>query len=136
MDSVLREADQMDTLRKCVNRNIPISASRSNEKVKGFLDSFYLVSIDIEQRRVEMILSRSSVLTILVSLFLCLLPACVKATALTYNVPANEKACFFIWNDKPGKKIGFYFAVMYNIVKPKSNKLRTYSRIGSTRWFI
>jgi hypothetical protein len=33
------------------------------------------------------------------------------ATALTYNLAANEKACFYIWADKPGKKLGFYFAV-------------------------
>jgi hypothetical protein len=67
-----------------------------------------------------MILSRSSIVTIMVGFFLCLLPACVKATALTYNVPANEKACFFIWNDKPGKKVGFYFAVTY--IKSNSQK--------------
>lgn len=35
----------------------------------------------------------------------------VDATALTYKVEANEVACFFIGNDKPGKKVGFYFAV-------------------------
>lgn len=34
-----------------------------------------------------------------------------NATALTYNVQANEEACFYIWADKPGKKLGFYFAV-------------------------
>ncbi|KAI8988676.1 emp24/gp25L/p24 family/GOLD-domain-containing protein [Pilobolus umbonatus] len=33
------------------------------------------------------------------------------ATALTYNVAASEKACFYTSIDKPGKKIGFYFAV-------------------------
>ncbi|KAI8888500.1 hypothetical protein K501DRAFT_320858 [Backusella circina FSU 941] len=33
------------------------------------------------------------------------------AAALTYNVQASEKPCFFTWADKPGKKIGFYFAV-------------------------
>ncbi|KAI8094857.1 emp24/gp25L/p24 family/GOLD-domain-containing protein [Gilbertella persicaria] len=39
------------------------------------------------------------------------LPSKVGATALTYSLLANEKACFYIWNDKPGKKVGFYFAV-------------------------
>ncbi|KAG1137302.1 hypothetical protein G6F37_011339 [Rhizopus arrhizus] len=34
-----------------------------------------------------------------------------EATALTYNIGANEKACFYVMTDKPGKKIGFYFAV-------------------------
>ncbi|KAG2191922.1 hypothetical protein INT46_011649 [Mucor plumbeus] len=27
------------------------------------------------------------------------------------NYVANENACFYIWADKPGKKLGFYFAV-------------------------
>ncbi|ORZ13224.1 emp24/gp25L/p24 family/GOLD-domain-containing protein [Absidia repens] len=35
----------------------------------------------------------------------------VTAIALTYNVGANERACFYTWSDAPGKKIGFYFAV-------------------------
>lgn len=35
----------------------------------------------------------------------------VKATALTFNLPAGEKSCYYIENDKPGKKVGFYFAV-------------------------
>ncbi|KAI8098683.1 emp24/gp25L/p24 family/GOLD-domain-containing protein [Halteromyces radiatus] len=35
----------------------------------------------------------------------------VTATSLTYNVAANEQACFYTWADTPGKKIGFYFAV-------------------------
>ncbi|KAI8344736.1 emp24/gp25L/p24 family/GOLD-domain-containing protein [Chlamydoabsidia padenii] len=34
-----------------------------------------------------------------------------QATALTYNVAANERACFYTWSDTIGKKIGFYFAV-------------------------
>ncbi|KAF9937618.1 hypothetical protein BGZ65_001343 [Modicella reniformis] len=33
------------------------------------------------------------------------------ATALTYNVGAHEKACFYTWADIPKKKIAFYFAV-------------------------
>ncbi|KAF9925618.1 hypothetical protein FBU30_004638 [Linnemannia zychae] len=35
----------------------------------------------------------------------------VDATALTYNVAAHERACFYAWNDIPKKKIAFYFAV-------------------------
>ncbi|KAI1320276.1 hypothetical protein EDD11_001491 [Mortierella claussenii] len=35
----------------------------------------------------------------------------VDATALTYNVAAHEKACFYTWADVPKKKIAFYFAV-------------------------
>ncbi|KAF9937815.1 hypothetical protein BGZ75_002957 [Mortierella antarctica] len=35
----------------------------------------------------------------------------VEATALTYNVAAHEKACFYTWADVPKKKIAFYFAV-------------------------
>ncbi|KAG2182147.1 hypothetical protein INT43_007074 [Umbelopsis isabellina] len=34
-----------------------------------------------------------------------------EATALTYNVAAHEKACFYSWADVPGKKVAFYFAV-------------------------
>ncbi|KAG0002312.1 hypothetical protein BGZ80_003424 [Entomortierella chlamydospora] len=35
----------------------------------------------------------------------------VDATALTYNVAAHERACFYTWADVPKKKIAFYFAV-------------------------
>ncbi|OBZ89512.1 putative membrane protein C17A5.08 [Choanephora cucurbitarum] len=54
-------------------------------------------------------LTLSLVLTALFGLFS--LPSEVNATALTYSLLANEKSCFYIWNDKPGKKVGFYFAV-------------------------
>lgn len=55
----------------------------------------------------------------------------VKATALTFNLPANEKSCFYIENDKPGKKVGFYFAVQqggsfdinYDIVAPNGESI-------------
>ncbi|KAF9926900.1 hypothetical protein FBU30_003621 [Linnemannia zychae] len=33
------------------------------------------------------------------------------ATALTYNVGAHERACFYAWVDIPKKKLAFYFAV-------------------------
>lgn len=44
-------------------------------------------------------------------LLLLSLPLLVHGTALTYNVAAHEKACFFTWADAPGKKVAFYFAV-------------------------
>ncbi|CDS09472.1 hypothetical protein LRAMOSA10832 [Lichtheimia ramosa] len=56
---------------------------------------------------------RLASLTLLISSFLLLFlfPSTTEATALTYNVHANEKACFYLWSDVPGKKVGFYFAV-------------------------
>lgn len=58
-------------------------------------------------------LQSATVITAVLSLILALsyLPCTVKATALTYKVGSKEKACFYVWNDQPGKKIGFYFAV-------------------------
>lgn len=48
----------------------------------------------------------------LLGLFLvALFPQSSDATALTYSLPANEDTCFYTWVDKPGKKLGFYFAV-------------------------
>lgn len=35
----------------------------------------------------------------------------VSATALTYKLVANEKACFYANNQEKGQKIAFYFAV-------------------------
>ena len=35
-----------------------------------------------------------------------------EATALSYKIDANEKACFYAWVDNVGEKIGFYFAVL------------------------
>jgi hypothetical protein len=34
-----------------------------------------------------------------------------SATALTYKLAPNEKACFFSWVDQKDAKIAFYFAV-------------------------
>ncbi|CAI2179232.1 7555_t:CDS:2 [Funneliformis geosporum] len=34
-----------------------------------------------------------------------------EGTSLTYNVAAHERACFYVWADKPGEKVSFYFAV-------------------------
>lgn len=56
---------------------------------------------------------RTSLLSFVLGLFLAsfIFPSVVKATALTYNIAANEKACFYIMNNKPGSKVGFYYAV-------------------------
>lgn len=35
----------------------------------------------------------------------------VSATALTYKLTPNEKACFYTATTKPSEKIAFYFAV-------------------------
>lgn len=48
------------------------------------------------------------------------------ATALTYKLEANEKACFYAWVDQPNVKVAFYFAVQsggsfdvdYSVVGP------------------
>ena len=34
-----------------------------------------------------------------------------SATALTYKLTPNEKACFFAMVENPGAKVAFYFAV-------------------------
>ena len=38
----------------------------------------------------------------------------VSATALTYKLVANEKACFFSNVEQQGAKIAFYFAVSHS----------------------
>ncbi|KAG9306895.1 hypothetical protein G9A89_002564 [Geosiphon pyriformis] len=38
-------------------------------------------------------------------------PDLAEGTALTYNVAAHEKACFYAWADKAYEKVAFYFAV-------------------------
>lgn len=43
--------------------------------------------------------------------FLSLAVSTVSATALTYKLGANEKACFFADVDRADAKIAFYFAV-------------------------
>jgi hypothetical protein len=41
--------------------------------------------------------------------------SCIDATALTYKLAANEKACFFaeVQPEQVNAKIAFYFAVRY-----------------------
>jgi hypothetical protein len=57
--------------------------------------------------------------TMKVSLLSCSLLAClsplVSATALTYKLNANEKACFFSYLENKGAKIAFYFAVSIHL---------------------
>ena len=48
--------------------------------------------------------------TLSCSLLACLSPL-VSATALTYKLSANEKACFFSYVENKGAKVAFYFAV-------------------------
>lgn len=50
-------------------------------------------------------------LTILAYGLIALFASQVSATALTYKLVANEKACFFANNQDKGQKIAFYFAV-------------------------
>ncbi|KAF9429302.1 hypothetical protein BGZ76_001512 [Entomortierella beljakovae] len=53
-----------------------------------------------------------SMTTLVLALFsICFLFKAVDATALTYNVAAHERACFYAWADIPKKKLAFYFAV-------------------------
>jgi len=42
-----------------------------------------------------------------------LLAAVVNATALTYRLGPNEKACFFTDVESKGAKMAFYFAVSW-----------------------
>jgi hypothetical protein len=45
--------------------------------------------------------------------------SCVSATALTYMVDANEKACFYTWVESPPAKVAFYFAVSLKMDLPR-----------------
>lgn len=57
-------------------------------------------------------------------------PAVVDATALTYNVAAHERACFYAWNDIPKKKIAFYFAVRTSSSSSTSHFIESYQFKG------
>jgi hypothetical protein len=48
--------------------------------------------------------------TVLIGL-LATLVSTVTATALTYRLEANEKACFYNYVDQRNAKVAFYFAV-------------------------
>ena len=47
---------------------------------------------------------------LLAGLIACLVTN-VAATALTYNLEAHEKACFYAQTKKDNEKVAFYFAV-------------------------
>lgn len=40
----------------------------------------------------------------------------VAATALTYQLAAHERACFYTETKKDGEKVAFYFAVCYALI--------------------
>jgi hypothetical protein len=50
-------------------------------------------------------------LTTTVAGLLAVAVSTVNATALTYKLAANEKACFFADVQRAGAKMAFYFAV-------------------------
>jgi hypothetical protein len=50
-------------------------------------------------------------LSILSCSLLAYLSSLVSATALTYKLSANEKACFYSYVENKGAKVAFYFAV-------------------------
>jgi hypothetical protein len=52
--------------------------------------------------------------TLLAGLIACLISN-VAATALTYNLEAHEKACFFAQAKNENEKIAFYFAVSWPV---------------------
>ncbi len=70
----------------------------------------------------------------------------VTATALTYKLGPNEKACFFTYVEEKGAKLAFYFAVRlpspFPLQKPQmrggSDKdLISILRLkGPIRWFF
>ena len=54
--------------------------------------------------------------TIVAALVVMTTTSRVEATALTYNVAAHEKACFYAWANEPKKKLAFYFAVSREVI--------------------
>lgn len=50
---------------------------------------------------------------LVIGLLACLVSS-VTATALTYRLEANEKACFYKFVDQRNTKVAFYFAVSFN----------------------
>ncbi|KAL8826119.1 MAG: hypothetical protein Q9170_007526 [Blastenia crenularia] len=70
------------------------------------------------------------ILLTLFSLLGCIYPL-ISATALTYKLQPNEKACFFSFADKQGLKLAFYFAVQsggsfdvdYSVVGPNEKTI-------------
>jgi hypothetical protein len=58
-----------------------------------------------------------------------------SATALTYKLLANEKACFFTYVEQKGAKIAFYFAVSISNFRINVDLL-AYTNAGAIRRFI
>lgn len=50
-----------------------------------------------------------------------------SATALTYKLAANEKACFYTQTEKAGLKVAFYFAVRIRSCLPTDGTGRYHS---------
>jgi len=69
-----------------------------------------------------------SLLALLLSVLLALSPSTVSATSLTYQIDANEKACFYAWVDKVGEKMAFYFAVLPYIPSFSLRHILVYDR--------
>ncbi|KAJ1968970.1 hypothetical protein H4R35_006273 [Dimargaris xerosporica] len=76
--------------------------------------------------------SPTPTLALLVTVFVVLLIApAAQAVTLTYWVGAREKACFYTTVEKPGQKVGFYFAgqaggnfdIDYTVKDPKARVL-------------
>jgi hypothetical protein len=78
--------------------------------------------------------------TMKVSLLSCSLLACisplVSATALTYKLSANEKACFFSNVENKGAKIAFYFAVSIHRYIYLPMHTNRYQCLGPSRRFL
>jgi hypothetical protein len=55
-------------------------------------------------------------LLLLAGIIACLISN-VAATALTYKLDANEKACFYTVTKKDSEKIAFYFAVRFFLLR-------------------
>lgn len=65
--------------------------------------------------------------TLFAGLVACLVTD-VTATALTYKLAANEKACFYTSTKKEGEKIAFYFAVSLS-ENPRCTRASTHLRL-------
>ena len=57
-----------------------------------------------------------------------------SATALTYKLVPNEKACFFSFAEQKGQKLAFYFAVRFLVVPLPRLCCRTDAPSSSTRF--
>lgn len=58
----------------------------------------------------------------------CIIPL-ISATALTYKLAPNEKACFFTFVEEKGAKLAFYFAVSLSLLQSSRLQLFNDSRV-------